>query len=272
MPGTPPMLEPLTLPFMQRALAAGVLVGFLASYYGVFVVQRRQAFLGSGLGHAAFGGIGLGVLLGIEPIWVALPYTVAAAIAIVLVERRTALATDTVIGIFFAVSMSIGVLCLALKEGFSGEAYTYLFGSILYTTPADLITALAVSLATLAAAPYWKRWAYATFDPNLARADRIPVLKDDLLLAAAIAVAIAVSIKIVGILLIAAFLVLPAATARLAARTFANMTQWAVAIGITTALAGLLLSYHFNLPSGPTIILLQAALFFITMLCARGKH
>lgn len=256
------MLEPLTLPFMQRALIGGLLVGFLASFYGPFIVQRRLAFLGSGLAHAAFGGVALGVLLGLEPLWVALPFTTIVALGMVWVREQTRLAEDTTIGIFFAVSMALGIIFLSLKEGYAGDAFTFLFGSLLAVGAADLYAAGAVTAGTIVLWPlFWRQWAYATFDRNLARADRLRVSADDYLLVAAIAIVVVVSIKVVGIVLIAAFLVLPPATARLLARTFSGMTIASIAIGMSTVAGGLYLSYFANLPSGPVIILTQAALF-----------
>ena len=125
------MFDLLTLPFMQRALIAGVLIGFLASYYGVFVVQRGLSFLGSGLAHAAFGGVALGLLLESEPLWIAVPFTIIVAIGITWVKNRTELGSDTTIGIFFSVSMALGIIFLYLRKQYSTEAFTYLFGSIL---------------------------------------------------------------------------------------------------------------------------------------------
>ena len=263
------MLEPLTLPFMQRALIAGALVGFLGSYYGPFVVQRRLAFLGSGLAHAAFGGIALGILLNQQPLWVATPFTAAVALAIVWVRERTRLASDTTIGVFFAISMALGIIFLSLKEGYVTDAFTYLFGSILAVTTADLWTTAAVVLLTLLTWRLWGAWAYASFDRSLARADRLPVLRHDYLLAVLIAVTVVVAIKVVGIVLIAAFLVMPAAIARLLTRTFAAMTLASIVLGVASVFIGLYASYYADLPSGPTIILTQAALLALAVIFRR---
>lgn len=258
-------MGPLAYLWFQNALIGGTLVGALASYLGVFVVQRRMAFLGSGLSHAAFGGVALGLLLNTQPLWVALPFTVGVAVAMVWVRERAGLAGDTTIGIFFAVSMALGIIFLSLKEGYSSDAFTYLFGSILAVSRADALAAAAVALGVVALGPMWGRWAYATFDRNLARADRLPVMAEDYLLTVCLAVAIVVSMKVVGIVLISAFLVLPPATARLLAQTFAGMTLWSVALGVATVIAGLFISFQSNLPSGATIILLQAAIFFLML-------
>jgi len=260
------MFEIFSLPFMQRALIAGTLVGFLASYYGVFVVQRGLGFLGSGLAHAAFGGVALGVLLNAEPLWVALPFTVLVAVGITYVKDKTSLGSDTTIGIFFSVSMALGIIFIFLKRQYTSDAFNYLFGSILSVTILDIIFPIILIAITILLSPFWKRWAYSSFDRELAQADRIPVQLDDYLLSILIAVTIVASIKVVGIVLIAAFLVIPPAAARLVTKSFGRMTIASIVIGVLTAVIGLWLSYNLDVPSGATIILLQALLFFILMM------
>ncbi len=260
------MFDLLTLPFMQRALIAGVLIGFLASYYGVFVVQRGLSFLGSGLAHAAFGGVALGLLLESEPLWTAVPFTIIVAIGITWVKNRTELGSDTTIGIFFSVSMALGIIFLFLRKQYSTDAFTYLFGSILSVSILDIIFAASIVLVTVIFLPYWKRWAYSSFDRELAQADRIPVLFDDYILSILIAVTVLVSLKLVGIVLIASFLVIPAASARLLSKSFSRMTVVSVSIGMLSAIGGLWISYYLDIPSGATIILLQAVVFFLAII------
>jgi len=260
------MPEALALPFFRRALLAGVIVGALGSYYGVFVVQRRLSFLGVGLSHAAFGGVALGLLLQVNPLWTALPCTVAVALAITGVTHRSAVSSDTAIGVFFAAAIAGGVVLLTFKESYTTDAFAYLFGSILAVRPADLWVLGGIGVLAAATLPLWGRWAYATFDRDLARADGVPVDRDDYVLAALLAVTVVAAVKVVGIVLAAAFFVIPAAAARLLTRTFTQMTLLAVALGSATAAAGLLGSYAFNLPSGAAIILGQTAVFGLAVL------
>lgn len=255
------MLDALSLPFMQRALLAGLLVGFLASYYGVFVVQRGLSFLGSGLAHAAFGGVALGLLLNTEPLYVAVPFTVLVALGISLLREKSELGADTAVGIFFSVSVALGVIFLSLKREYTPDAMNYLFGSILSVTTADLWITGALALVTLAAWRLWGRWAFATFDRELAEADRLPLPRHDRILVVLIAVTVVAAVKVVGIILISAFLVIPAATARLVARTFLSMTVISVAVGLASSQIGLFAAYFLDLPAGATIILVQAVLF-----------
>lgn len=266
------MLDALALPFMRRALEAGLLLSAVASYLGVFVVQRGLGFFGDGLAHAAFGGVALGILLGAQPLWVAIPFTLVTALLIVWVRGRTALKYDTAIGVFFAVAMALGIIFLSLREQYTRDAFTYLFGSILAVTPADLWIARALAVASLLLLPCWGRWAYATVDPELAQADRLPTLRDDYALAGAIAVTVVIAVKIVGMVLVAAFLVIPAAAARLFTRRFATMTVLSLLIGVASVLAGLWISYQRDLPTGPAIILVQAAFFAVGVAVAIVKR
>ena len=262
-----------SMTFFQNALIAGILVGFLGSFYGVFVVQRRMSFLGNGLAHAAFGGVALGLLLQFEPLWIALPFTVIVAVLITFLKEKTTLEIDTSIGIFFALSMALGIVFLSFKKDYSVDAFSYLFGSILMVQKDDIIAVSILALLTIALSfKYWKRWAYATFDRELARADRLKTRTDDYLLSVLIALTIVLSIKLVGIVLIAAFLVIPAATARLISGRFFVMTIYAIIFGILTSLIGLFLSIVFNMPTGAVIILIQAFLFIFAAGLASLKN
>ncbi len=263
------MLEVLSLPFMQRALIAGILVAILSGYYGAFVVQRGLSFLGSGLAHAAFGGVALGLLIGGEPIVVAAPFTLAIALAITWVREHTELGSDTAIGIFFSIAMALGIVFLSMRDEYSTEAFAYLFGSILSVSSADIWVTAAVLVVSLFTLRIWGRWAYATFDRELAMAYRLPVRRDDYILAAMIAVTVVCAVKVLGIVLITAFLVIPAATARMVSKSFFAMSILAVLIGVSATVIGLFASYHFDVPSGATIILVQSLLFFLSVIFRR---
>lgn len=256
------MIELLSEPFVLRATIAGVLLGFVASYFGAFVVQRRMSFLGDGLAHAAFGGVALGLFLGTSPLAIAVPFTLLTALAITYLKEKTKLESDTSIGIFFAVSVAIGIVFISLNKQYSADAFSYLFGSIITVSMEDIY--LTAGLSAIAVATFfglWKRWAYATFDSELARADGLKVVRDDYLLSLMIALTVVVAVKVVGIVLIASYLVIPAATARMMARRFYTMTLASVIIGVISSLAGLVLSIEYDLPTGAMIILFQSFLF-----------
>jgi zinc transport system permease protein len=264
------MFDFITQTFMQRALLAGVLVGFISSYFGVFIVQRRMSFMGSGLAHAAFGGVALALFLNTQPLWIAIPFTIIASFGITLLREKTNLGTDTSIGIIFAISVALGIIFLSLKRSYTADAFAYLFGSILAVQLTDLLfTAFLAIITIFTFLGYWSRWAYATFDNELARTDRIHVSRDDYILNTLIAIAIVVSVKLVGIILVAAFLVIPAAGARLLTITFFKMTVISIIFGIVSSILGLWLSFVLDLPSGATIILVQALLFFMSLLYSK---
>ena len=259
------------LPFMQRALLAGLLVALMCSVLGVFVVQRGLSFLGDGLAHAAFGGVALGMLAGAsQPLWVALAFTLTASLGIAWVRDRTQLSSDTAIGIFFAVSVALGVLFISLETDYSVDAWHLLFGSILGIGRQELLIIMGVtplSLGLLGA--LWGRLAYATFDAELAQTDGVRVRGLEYLLFALAAVIIVASVRVVGVILIAAYLVIPAATARLLSRSLFQMTLLSTVLGLFSTAAGLVLSFFLEVPSGSTIILTQAALFIVAALLSR---
>lgn len=257
------MGELLSYGFMQNALVAGVLGSLVSAYYGVFIVQRSMAFLGNGLAHAAFGGVALALLLGQQPLYIAIPFTIAVAVLITWISEHSPLALDTVIGVLFAVSMALGIVFISQLPTYASDAFTYLFGSILDIQRADLLAAGAVFVLALLSLPLWGNWAYATVDREAALADRLPVSRDNYLLAVLVATTIVVTAKLVGIVLISAFLVIPAAAARLLSRRFIHMTLLALGISLLACLVGLAGSYYLDWPSGATIILAQAACFGI---------
>ena len=264
------MLEYLQYPFFQRAIAAGIIVAILGSYYGVFVVQRKMSFFGSGLAHAAFGGVAAGLFFGTEPLWFASFFTFAVAMLIMWLRDKTRLATDTVIGVLFAVSVAIGIVLMSLSGSLNVDAHSYLFGSVLSVTQNDLILGGIVLLLTIISAfVFWGKWAYATFDSELAKADKINVKFDDYVLAGLIAVTIVIAIKMVGILLISSFIVIPAAAARMLSRSFFVMTLISVLLGALSSVAGLWLSVIADIPAGASIILIQSLIFATAMLFSR---
>jgi zinc transport system permease protein len=254
----------LGVPFMQRALAIGILLASLGGYFGSFVVQRKMSFLGAGLAHAAFGGIAAGLLVGVEPLWIALPFTVLVAAGIHWIRQATDLADDTAIGIFFSLSVALGVLFLSLRTGSTMDAASYLFGSILAVSASDLWLVTGLAFCSLLTLPrMWGRWAYATFDDESAQAQGLNTGRDSLLLTVFVALVIVVSIKMVGILLVSAWLVIPPAAARLRSRRFSTMMLSAIVLSVVATVVGLHSSWVFDIPSGAAIVLSQIAAFML---------
>ena len=267
--------------FMQRAFVGGVAIAVMAALLGTFVVQRGLSFLGDGLAHASFGGIALGAWVAFatgsggwlaEPLLVALPFTILAALAIAWVRSATSLSSDTAIGVFFAVSVALGVLFLSRipPDANVVDVWHLLFGSILAVGRNDLWVIVATSATvTTFVLVAWTRLAYATFDASLARADGIRVGRWDVALFVAAAVTVVVSAQVVGVVLMAAYLVIPAAAARLTSSTLSGMTVRALTIGVATTFFGLYASFVWDVPSGSAIVLAQAALFLASLPLSR---
>ncbi|HET8985209.1 MAG TPA: metal ABC transporter permease, partial [Trueperaceae bacterium] len=238
------------------------------------------------LAHAAFGGMGIGaffiVMSGLvgsgmtllnNPIWIAVPFSLLVALVIYLVRSRTSLSSDTAIGVAFAVSVALGVLFFSLippDTNLGLSLMDLLFGSILGVRAIDLVVmAVVMAVATVVILTTWGALAYATFDDELARSDGVKSGALELVLYLVAAVVVSVSAVVVGVILMAAYLVIPAATARLLARTLAEMTALSVVLGAVATVAGLVLSFVLDVPSGATIVLVQAALFVPAAVLAR---
>jgi zinc transport system permease protein len=267
------LLDLFSLAFMQRAIAAGLAIAVMAGILGTFIVQRGLAFLGDGLAHASFGGIALGALIAAttsntgllqQPLVIAVPFTILVALGIAFVRNRTKLASDTVIGVFFAVTVALAVLFISLipPERSTVDVWSLLFGSILAVTRVDLLVILGVFVfAVLLLLRLWPRLAYSTFDRQLAQTDGIDVRRLEYVLFMLAALITVVSAQVVGVVLMAAYLVIPAAAARLLSRSLVGMTIRSVVIGLISTVSGLVLSFYLDVPSGSMIILSQAVLF-----------
>src|SRR5690554_5175154 len=254
------LLDLFSYAFMQRALLGGLAVAVMAGLVGTFVVQRGLSFLGDGLAHASFGGLALGALIGAfsagtdllqQPLLIAVPFTVAVALGIAFVRDRTGLASDSVIGVFFAVAAALAVLFILIipAERSTVNVESLLFGSILAVGRTDLTVILVTAAVTVATMLLlWPRLAYATFDSELARTDGVKTRQLEYVLFVVSALVVVVSAQMVGVILLAAYLVIPAAAARLVARSLITMTLLAIAAGVVSTLGGLVLSWAFNVP------------------------
>lgn len=248
--------------FAQLALIGGVLFALSAGLLGVFIVQRGLAFVGAGLSHSAFGGVALGLLLGLSPTLLAAPFTIGTALVLVLLQRRTKMKSDVIVGVLFSTTMALGAVFLSMKRQASGDAMGYLFGDILAIQAYEVWAAGALAiLVLLAARKYWGRWAYAAFDEELAKSQRVSVAMDDVVLLLLTALTVVIGIRMVGMVLLSAFLVIPASTARLASRSLAGMTIGAIGLALLSVVAGMFVSFSADLPSGAAIVLLQALIF-----------
>jgi zinc transport system permease protein len=269
------LFAPLSQGFVLRALVAGAVLGGVGAFLGVFVVQRGLGLLSDGLAHACFGGLALGLLLGTtvdHAVVVAVPFTVGIAVGIQYVRQHTRLGGEVATGVFFAVAFAAGILFLGLRPpgGAPVNVEGLLFGSLLAVSPETLGIILGVAAFVVAVlAAIGSRLAYATFDPELAALSGVPVAALEYVLLALTAVVVVVGVKTVGVVLVSAFVVIPAAAANLLGRRLADIAAIAVALGVSGTAFGLFASYHLNVATGATIILTLGASFFLALVFRR---
>lgn len=261
------LLSVLALPFMQRAFIAGALLAILLAVLGVFATLRRMAFFGEGVAHASLAGIALAVISGLAPLPVALVWSLLVALTMFFVERKTRLPRDTVLGILFTSSMALGVILMSTATGYQADLMSYLFGSILGISQLDiLILSLASVIILSAIALAFRPLILVSVNEDSARVAGIRTEATTLCLYFALAVAMVLGAKMLGIILVSALLITPAATARLVARSLRQYVGLAIIYALLAVIFGLFLSYFGDMPTGATIVLTAAALFIITAL------
>ena len=260
--------------FMRLAFGAGAIVGVLAPAVGFFLVQRRQSLVGDGIGHVAFAGVAAGILLDVSPVLTALVFAVVGGIAIELLRSRGGAAGDQALALVFYTGIALGVVLVAQAGALNVNLFQYLFGSILTITRSDLalIAALgAVGIATVAL--LYRAFAAVIVDEEGARVAGVPIGSLNVALAALAAVTVALSMRVVGILLVAALMVLPVSAAGRLAWSMRSTLVLSMAIGLGSALAGLTVSYYADLPPGGTIVLVAATVYLgaLALSAARGR-
>ena len=252
--------------FMRLAFGAGAIVGVLAPAVGFFLVQRRQSLVGDGIGHVAFAGVAAGILLDVSPVLTALVAAVLGGVAIELLRSRGGAAGDQALALVFYTGIALGVVLVAQAGALNVNLFQYLFGSILTITRSDLalIAALgAVGIATIAL--LYRAFAAVIVDEEGARVAGVPIGSLNVALAALAAVTVALSMRVVGILLVAALMVLPVSAAGRLAWSMRSTLVLSMAIGLGSALAGLTVSYYADLPPGGTIVLVAATVYLSTL-------
>lgn len=250
--------------FFIRAVLAGVGVALVAGPLGAFVVWRRMAYFGDTTAHAALLGIGLGFLLGIDLVVGVAAVTVTIAILLVAMEGRLGVASDTLLGILAHTSLALGVSALALMPNVRVDLTSYLFGDVLAVSWSDLVVIYALAGAvTLALVAIWRPLVALTMDEELAAAEGISPIRYRITLVLLLAIVIAVAMKVVGVLLVTAMLIIPAATARRFASSPESMAILAAILAVAAAIGGLFISLYADTPSGPSIVLAAALIFVL---------
>ncbi len=252
----------LEFPFMQRAIAGAVLMGILGGLLGCFVTLRQLSFFSHAVGHAALVGVALGVLLQLNPTWMLLPFSLAFGVVVLYFIDKTDLASDSVLSIVLSGALAIGVILSATIQGYRGNLMGVLFGDILAIDLTDLIlTVLVLVGGCIFLLSTLRQQILLTLNPAVAKVQGIPVQLYRYGFVVLLSLAVAVAIKAVGVLLVNAFLVIPASTAKLMSHHFSRFMLFSVLVGSTTSIAGIIVSGLFNFASGPSIVLVQFLVF-----------
>jgi ABC-type Mn2+/Zn2+ transport system permease subunit len=263
------LLEPLTYGFMQRGLAASVMVGVLCAVVGCYVVLRGMAFLGDALAHAILPGVALAYLLKGNLMLGALIAAVVVGLGIGMLSRQGKIREDTAIGILFAAALALGVAMISTVQTYAVDLTHILFGNILGVSPSDLLIIAVLGVIVIATIVLlYKEFLVVSFDRVLAATLRLPVEVLRNLMLILIALTIVVSLQAVGVGLVAAMLVTPAATAYLLTRRLPMMMVIAALIGAFSGVAGLYLSYYLNIASGAAVVLVATAVFVLAYVFA----
>lgn len=264
------MLDLLQYSFIQNALAAAVLASIACGIIGVYVVVKKIVFISGGIAHASFGGIGLGYYLGINPMLGVLPFSLLSALVMGTVSKKSKIPEDSAIGILWSLGMAIGIIFVYLTPGYSSDLMTYLFGNILTVPRFDIYLMLGLDVVILGTVYFfYKEFLALCFDEEFTTVQGLPTQKLYLLLLCIIALTIVVLIKVVGIILVIALLTIPATLSRQFTHNLKKMMLISTLFGGLISIAGIGLSYAFDLPSGATIILV---LSFVYGLVVFGKE
>jgi zinc transport system permease protein len=260
--------------FMQRALVAALLVGLAAPAVGVFLVQRRMALMGDGIGHVALTGVALGFLLGTAPVLTAVVVATAGAVAIELVRQYGRTSGDVALALMFYGGIAGGVLLIGLSDdGTNANLLSYLFGSLTSVSPGDLAVIAALSLAVLAVTAALGRELFAvTFDEEHARVAGLPVTALNLLLAVLAAVTVTVAMRVVGLLLVSALMVVPVAAAQQLVRGFRATALLALGIGVASSVSGVAGSFYADTAPGALIVVIALGTFALASAAAAVRR
>lgn len=257
-------MDLLNYAFMQRALIAAVLVGLTAPAIGTYLVQRRQAVMGDGIGHVAMTGVALGFLLHTNPVWMASLVAVAGAVGMELIRSRGKTSGDIALAMLFYGGLAGGVMIINVAGGSTANLSSYLFGGITTVAPEDITAAVILTVFVLTVTIGLRRQLFAiSQDEEFARVTGLPVRALNLLMAVTAALTVTVAMRIVGLLLVSAMMVIPVAAAQRVTRGFTATLTLAMVIGVAVSLTGVTSTYYLDAPSGAAIVLLAIAVFVV---------
>lgn len=259
--------------FVVRGLEAGVIVALIAPLIGVFLVLRRYSLIADTLAHVSLAGVAIGVLLGVSPAATAIVVTVLASLGIERLRTTKKVYGESALALFLSGSLALAVVLLSLSRGSNANLFNYLFGSIVTVTKADVVTIAALAVVVVAAlAAFFKELVFTTFDEDAAKVSGIPIRAINTVLIVLAALAVSLSIPIVGVLLIAALVVVPVVTALQLRTSFIRTILWAEAFSLVSVVAGIFASFALGLSTGGTIVLLMLGIFVAVFAGKRLVH
>lgn len=264
--------ELLNYGFVQRGIIAGTFIAVLCSVLGMFLVLRKLSLVGDGLAHVTFGSVAVGMLLKVYPFYVAIPLTVMSGVGILKLIQRTRMHGDAAIGVVSSAGVSIGVLVASLAGGFNVDLLSYLFGNILAISKGEMVLSIILSIGViLVVLLYYNQLVSITFDEELAKVSGIKTEKINTLLIMLISLTVVLSMRVVGIMLVSSFLILPNVAALQLAKSFKKAIIFSIGISVFSVVFGIAISFSFNLPTGATIVLTNLLVFLLSLLIKQAK-
>jgi len=263
-----------TEPFMQRALLAALFLGPLCAFMGVFVTARRMAFFSDTISHAALTGVALGFWFGLsDPTWPMVFVSLLVAFAIMWLRENTDLLTDTIMALLLSSSVAVGVIILSLLKEFRGELHSYLFGEILAIGPQEVWMSAAL-LVVVGTALFWQLTSFTllTAQEDMAQVCGVPVRRFNYLFVLVLTLAVALTIRLLGIILVTALIVIPPAAARSVSRNLRQQIVFSIIFGLIGSVGGTVLSYQLDVPCGPSIVLTCVILFIASLIVGRSRR
>jgi zinc transport system permease protein len=260
--------------YLANALLAAIFAGITSGIVGTYIVSRRLVFLCGGVTHASFGGLGIALYACTNPLWGALLFAAASALAIEWASTNGKIREDSAIGIVWSIGMAIGALFMSLTPGYtSGDLSSYMFGSIITVTSSD-VTAMGIlaAICVIGTLFWWRSIMYVAFDRNFAASQGIATRTASYALMIVIAIAIVMAIRIMGIVLLLSLFTIPAVTANALTKSYAAISFWAAIIATASAVVGLIASYHWEIPPGTSIIFTLTIVLFAVKLYIFAKQ
>ena len=264
------VLEALSYGFVQKALIAGIAVALICSFMGTFLVLRRYSLFGDGIAHVAFGGVSVGLFLGVFPLWTAFIVSIFGGLGLQKLRQSTKISGDAAVAVVLVSGLSIGVILVSSSGGFSVDLFSFLFGSILLISNEDTIMILAISAGIIATLVVMqKQFLHLTFNEEQAKIAGLPVTLLNYAFVILASVTVVTSMRLVGILLISALIVIPNITAMMFGKGFKKTVGIAMSISVISVVSGILLSYYYNVAPSGTIVMIAVAIL-IGVLVARS--